>query len=335
MNRHVIGTLDFRLALALSLVVASTGCGGSASTSTPAAPSAPATASSIAITGTALLTAVGQTSQLAATATLSDGTTQTVTSSAAWQSSDENVVTVSRTGLATAVGAGQTTIMATAQSKSATFAMNVSIAEATTTFHGTVAGGSGQSGTFMVRIQTGISSSGGGGIVRTLASVGASGTLMLTGSGASALAGTFDTLTKVMNLSGGGFALTGTTGQGAASGTYTGPASTSGGFAGLDATRNTVTVMCGTYSGSNTGTGIWNLQFSASGAASGVTRPDLSARDPQPRTTLLTGRLEGAVLTLRSVEDGATATGVVQGDRVTGTHDDGRGTFSGSTTGCR
>jgi hypothetical protein len=329
----MVRPLDFRRALAISLVVAGTGCGGSSST--PAAPSPQASVASIAITGTPSLTFVGQTGQLTATATLSDGTIQSVTSSAMWQSSNQSVVTVSSNGLATAVAVGQATITATAQAKSGTLAMTVSIAAATT-FQGTVAGGAGQSGTFTVTIQTAISQSAFVRSVHPLASAAASGTLtLINGSGASTLTGTFDMSTNALNLSGGGFVLTGTIGQGAASGTYTGPASTSGGFAGLDSTRNSVTLMCGTYSGANTGTGIWNLQFSASGAASGVTRPDLSARDPQPRTTQLTGQLNGTALTLRSVDDGATATGVVQGGNVTGTHDDGKGTFSGSTTGCR
>jgi hypothetical protein len=332
----MVRTLDFRRALAVSLVVAATGCGGSPSAPTPSAPSPQASVASIAITGTASLTVVGQTGQLAATATLSDGITQNVTNSATWQSSNQSVVTVSSTGLATAVAAGQATITATAQAKSGTLAMTVSIAAATT-FQGTLAGGAGQSGTFTVTIQTGISPSAFVRNVHTLASeTGASGTLtLINGSGAATLTGTFDSLTNALKLSGGGFVLTGAISQGAASGTYTGPSSTSGGFAGLDSTRNTVTLMCGTYSGANTGTGIWNLQFSASGAASGVTRPDLSARDPQPRTSQLTGQLNGTALTLRSADDGATATGVVQGGSVTGTYDDGKGTFSGSTTRCR
>jgi hypothetical protein len=215
---------------------------------------------------------------------------------------------------------------------------------AATTFQGSVAGDAGQSGTFTVTIQAAVSASAFGGDVRPLAEAAASGTLtLINGGGTSTLTGTFDTSTNALSLSGGGFVLTGATGQGAFSGTYTGPATTSGGFAGLESTRNAVTVMCGTYEGSNTGTGIWNLQFSASGAASGVTRPDLSARDPQPTTTGLIGQLNGTVLTLRStagdredLPDGnATATGVVDGTSVSGTHDDGQGTFSGSTAGCR
>jgi trimeric autotransporter adhesin len=329
----MIRSLDFRWAVVVPILLASSGCGGSPST--PTTPSTQVSLVSVAVTGAASLTGIGETGQLVATATMSDGTTQTVTSAATWQSSNQNVVTISNTGLATAVGAGQATVTATTQARSGTLAMTVSVAPAATTFQGTIAGGSGQSGTFTVTIQTAISATAHGKI-HPLASAATSGTVtLINGNSVFTIAGTFDSLTNAINLSGGGFVFTGTIRQGAASGTYTGPGGTSGGFSGLDSTRNIVTVMCGSYSGSNTGNGIWNLQFSASGAASGVTRPDLSARDPQPRTTLLVGQLSGSTLTLRSVEDGATATGAVQGQSVAGTHDDGRGTFTGSTAACR
>jgi len=87
----------------------------------------------VAISGTASLTITGQASQLTATATLSDGTTQNVTSSATWQSSNVAVATVSSTGLVTAGAAGTTTITATLQSRSGTLAVTVSVAVATGT----------------------------------------------------------------------------------------------------------------------------------------------------------------------------------------------------------
>lgn len=333
-----------RRVFAVSLIVLSAGCGGSSAptpTPTSPSPSAPSVAS-VAVTGPASLTAAGQTSQLTATATMSDSTTQNVTNSATWQSSNQAVMTVSGVGLVTATAAGQATITATTQGRSGTLAMSV-VLPVTTTFEGSVAGGAGpagQSGAFRASIQSPVSAA----AVHPLAVVGASGTLtLINGGGTSILAGTFDTVTNSMSLSGGGFALTGTVGQGAFTGTYTGPASTNGAFAGLNSTGTTVTVMCGTYSGTDTGSGIWNLQVAASGAASGVTRPNFHVtRDPQPRSSLLTGQLTGNTLTLRSVDirpDGstftATATGTVQGTSVTGTHDNGQGTFSGSAAACR
>jgi hypothetical protein len=63
------------------------------------------------VTGTA--PAPGSTSQFTATAKLSDGTTQTVTSQAAWSSSNTAVATVASTGMVTGVGLGEVDITAT------------------------------------------------------------------------------------------------------------------------------------------------------------------------------------------------------------------------------
>jgi hypothetical protein len=313
--------MNYRPLLRVVIIVAFTGCGSSSTPAGPTADSGPTAAASIAISGGATLTEIGQTSQLTATATLSNGTTQTVTSTATWQSSTPGAITVSSTGLATAVAAGQSTISAATLGRTGNLAMTVAIAAVPTTYEGSLAG-TGQSGTFKITIQPDGS-----------ASPPASGTLTLSNGGSTTtLSGVLNSSTNALNLTGGGFAFTGTINQGAASGTYLGPSTISGRFAGLDSTRSPVTVLCGRYDGSE-GSGTWNVQFIASGAASGVTRPDLSARDPQPRTTLLTGQLTGTTLSLRSVEDGATATGIVQGTTVIGTHD--KGTFSGSTAQCR
>jgi Bacterial Ig-like domain (group 2) len=95
--------------------------------SSPTAPSL----STVAITGNSSLTSIGQTSQLTAVATLSDGTSQqNVTTTATWQSSSPAVATVSNAGLVTAVAAGTTTITATYQAKSGTFNVTVTIAPA-------------------------------------------------------------------------------------------------------------------------------------------------------------------------------------------------------------
>jgi hypothetical protein len=71
---------------------------------------------------------VGQTAQFTATATMSNGTSQTVTTQATWQSSNTSVATVSSTGLVTAVGAGSADIRATYQSVSGSAAVTVAAA---------------------------------------------------------------------------------------------------------------------------------------------------------------------------------------------------------------
>jgi len=76
---------------------------------------APTTATllSVAVTGNAVMTAAGQTSQLAAASVRSDGVLTDVTSIAKWTSSAPNVAAVSSSGLVTAYAAGQAEITAT------------------------------------------------------------------------------------------------------------------------------------------------------------------------------------------------------------------------------
>jgi hypothetical protein len=99
----------------VSLVVAN--CGGS---STPASPSPPPTptVTSVQVTGLQSSLSPGETVQVIARASLSDGSSQVVTSQAAWRSENIDVATVSAGGLVTAVRAGTTEIRATYQAAS-------------------------------------------------------------------------------------------------------------------------------------------------------------------------------------------------------------------------
>lgn len=95
--------------------------------STPTEPSTP-TVTELTVTGaTGPLTTSGQTVQLTATVTLSDGTVQDQTNAAGWASSDTTVATVSTTGLVTAVGSGSTEIRATHEGVSGTLTILVEI----------------------------------------------------------------------------------------------------------------------------------------------------------------------------------------------------------------
>ena len=85
---------------------------------------------SIAVTPTAGALTVGGTQQLTATAQYSDGTTQNVTSSSSWASSNSGILSVSGAGLATAAAAGEATITATFASFTGA---SVLIANSTTT----------------------------------------------------------------------------------------------------------------------------------------------------------------------------------------------------------
>ena len=86
-------------------VVLAGGC--STPTTTPSA------VSSIAITGNTFFDALGLTSQLTATATLTDGTNSQVSAQAIWQSSNDLVAAVSVGGLVTVKGFGAADITAT------------------------------------------------------------------------------------------------------------------------------------------------------------------------------------------------------------------------------
>ena len=74
-------------------------------------PNSATTVSSVAVTGA--VPAVGSTSQFAATATMLNGTTQDVSSTASWTSSNTAIATVSSSGLVTSVATGTATITAT------------------------------------------------------------------------------------------------------------------------------------------------------------------------------------------------------------------------------
>jgi hypothetical protein len=69
---------------------------------------------------------VGQTAQLTASVTLSDGAKKDATSSVAWQSSEPSVATVSATGLLTTTGAGEAFLTATLQGVKGTAKLAVS-----------------------------------------------------------------------------------------------------------------------------------------------------------------------------------------------------------------
>ena len=103
------------------------GCGNNSSATAPTVGLAPSTVVALVIKGNAALTGPGQTTQLSAEATLSDGSRRDVTSATNWSSSNGNVVTISQTGLVTGVNLGRASILAYAPptSRSATLSVTV------------------------------------------------------------------------------------------------------------------------------------------------------------------------------------------------------------------
>lgn len=109
------------LVLVILLTPTWTNCGSDkpGPTSTAPTPNPSATVTGVSMSGNLTLTAVGESSQLTATASLSDNTTRNVTSDGRWQWGDQRVVTISPSGLLTVVGFGATWINFTYQSRAA------------------------------------------------------------------------------------------------------------------------------------------------------------------------------------------------------------------------
>lgn len=86
-------------------------CGGSGTAPAPVPHPAP-TVTSVSVSGASSMVP-GQTSQFSASANLSNGAQQTCTSTATWQTTNTSIVTVSSSGMVTAVGSGTVQVRAT------------------------------------------------------------------------------------------------------------------------------------------------------------------------------------------------------------------------------
>ena len=96
--------------IGFALVLALPGCRGD-SPSTLTQPSAPV--AGVTVVGTSNAVKAGDTAQFQATATMTNGTSETVTTRAKWESSDQAIATVTAAGFVTAVANGQAMIRAT------------------------------------------------------------------------------------------------------------------------------------------------------------------------------------------------------------------------------
>lgn len=85
------------------------------------------TVSGLVISGTAALANKNDTTQLTAIANLSDGTSQNVTTTAVWSTSNAGIASVSSSGLVTATGNGSATVTATYQGRSGNLVIVVTL----------------------------------------------------------------------------------------------------------------------------------------------------------------------------------------------------------------
>jgi hypothetical protein len=122
-----------RVLLVLTLIVPMTQCiNGSPDSPTPVSPTVPtppaATLSAVTVTGLSGAATPGQTAQLTASASYSDGRNETVTTQATWASTNTAVATVSASGVVAFVALGETDIRATYQSMSGAARVTVTAA---------------------------------------------------------------------------------------------------------------------------------------------------------------------------------------------------------------
>ena len=115
---------------AFAIFAAAVSAAGCSETEAPAGPSglvtvAPARAVSVAVSGPAVLYQRGQTGQLTAVATLSNGFTENRTTSAQWQSTDTGVASVSNAGVLTAGNEGTATVRATVEGTTGEYSVRV------------------------------------------------------------------------------------------------------------------------------------------------------------------------------------------------------------------
>lgn len=134
MRRIVVAST---VATAIAVAAWACGSGSSSPSSTTAPTSTTPTVNGVAVSGTA--PNVGSTSQFAATASFSNNTTQTVTSSATWASSNTSVATVNSAGLVTGVSSGAVDISATYQNISGV--SHLTLVHLTFTVSGTIRDG--------------------------------------------------------------------------------------------------------------------------------------------------------------------------------------------------
>jgi Bacterial Ig-like domain (group 2) len=100
-------------------VLALAGCGGSGS------PTSPRTLTALAITPATASVPQGVAQQFTASGTFSDGTTQDVTKTVAWSSSDPTVAAINSSGLATSLAQGTVTVIAASLGASASTTLTV------------------------------------------------------------------------------------------------------------------------------------------------------------------------------------------------------------------
>jgi hypothetical protein len=165
----------------------------SSTTPTTTAVTATTTIFTLAVSGSPVLTGLEARSQMDALITNDDGTTQDVTKTSSWLTSDPSVATVTASGVVTTVNPGSTHLTAVYQTTTQGF--DLAVAPVTTTFRGVLQSSDGRNGTFTVVVHSGTAPT-----VNTVSSQ-VSGTLLVQGSPIN-VSGFFESLTGAITFSG-------------------------------------------------------------------------------------------------------------------------------------
>jgi hypothetical protein len=133
--------------------LAATGCHSSTSptTTTTTTTTATTTTFTLAVSGSSILTGFRERSQMVAIITNDDGTTQDVTRTSTWVSSNPSVAAVTPNGVVTTIAAGPTHLTAAYQTTNQGF--DIDVVPVTTTFAGTLQSSDDRNGTFTVVVQ--------------------------------------------------------------------------------------------------------------------------------------------------------------------------------------
>jgi len=168
------------------------------------------------VSGSPILTGLRQRSQMSAIIVNDDGTTQDVTKSSTWLSSNPSVATVTGSGVVTTIARGSTHLTAVYQTTSQGF--DLEIAPVTTTFAGMLQSSDGRDGTFSLVVHGAIDPT------SNIVSAEVSGALQIQG-GSVAVSGFYESLTGAIEFSGAelSYRFSGTVSNGVLDAGFTGP----------------------------------------------------------------------------------------------------------------
>ena len=170
----------------------------------------------LSVTGSSILTGLRARSQMTAMITNDDGTTQDVTASSTWLSSDASVATVTSQGVVTTIAPGATHLTAVYQTT--THGFDLVIAPVTTTFAGVLQSSDNRVGTFTVIVHSAVAPT------PNAVSSQVTGTLRIQGDTIT-VTGFFESLTGAITFSGNetSYRFTGAVANGTLTATFTTP----------------------------------------------------------------------------------------------------------------